>query len=70
MLHQAIWSSKVRETLKGHTGLVNSVAWSPDGKRLATASGDQTAKVWDAARGQELETLKGHTYDVRLWCKL
>jgi WD40 repeat protein len=33
-------------TLKGHSGSVNSVAWSPDGKRLATASGDQTAKVW------------------------
>ena len=38
-----------------------SVAWSPDGKRLATASEDKTAKVWDAASGQELLTLKGHT---------
>ena len=38
-----------------------SVAWSPDGKRLATGSEDQTAKVWDAASGQELLTLKGHS---------
>ena len=37
------------------------MAWSPDGKRLATASWDKTAKVWDAASGQELLTLKGHT---------
>ena len=38
-----------------------SVAWSPDGARLATGSWDGTAKVWDAAGGRELLTLKGHT---------
>jgi WD40 repeat protein len=35
-------------TLQGHTGPVYSVCFSPDGTRLATASEDQTAKVWDA----------------------
>lgn len=47
-------------TLRGHSGDVDSVAFSPDGKRLATASNDQTAKVWDAESGKELLTLRGH----------
>ncbi len=41
------------------------MAWSPDGTRLATGSWDGTAKVWDAAGGRELLTLKGHTSHVR-----
>ena len=51
-------------TLKGHSGTVYSVAFSPDGKRLATGSGDRTVKLWDAATGQELLTLKGHSDNV------
>ena len=37
------------------------MAFSPDGQRLASASCDETVKVWDAATGQEILTLKGHT---------
>ena len=40
------------------------MAFSPDGKRLASASRDETVKVWDAATGQETLTLKGHTGGV------
>jgi WD40 repeat protein len=47
-------------TLKGHTVHTEAVAFSSDGKRLATASPDGV-RVWDAATGQETLTLKWHT---------
>ena len=51
-------------TLKGHSDSVMSVAFSPDGRRIASASRDQTVKVWDAGSGQETLTLKGHSDSV------
>jgi hypothetical protein len=51
-------------TLYGHTNSVESVAFSPDGTRIATGSADQTAKVWDARTGRPQLELKGHTYGV------
>ncbi len=49
-----------KQTLAGHTKEVSSVAYSPDGLRMVTGSYDSTAKVWDAATGQELFALTGH----------
>ena len=41
-------------TLKGHTGQVYTVAFSPDGKRVASGSSDRLVKIWDAATGSEV----------------
>ncbi len=48
-----------------HTDIVLDAAFSPDGKRVVTASSDDTARVWDAETGQSLVELRGHTGLVR-----
>jgi WD domain, G-beta repeat len=48
-----------------HNDAIFSVAFSPDGKRLAAGSHDGTVKLWDASTGEELRTLKGHSDSVR-----
>ena len=45
----------------GHRFGVDSVAFSPDGRTLASGSHDKTIKLWDAATGQALRTLAGHS---------
>ena len=44
-------------TLRGHSNSIPALAFSPDGKTLASGSMDQTVKLWDAATGKEIETI-------------
>jgi WD40 repeat protein len=50
--------------LKGHTALVYHLAFSPDGKLLATAGFDNVVKLWEWPSGKEVRTLSGHTGPV------
>ena len=47
-------------TLVGHAGFVRSVAFSPDGTRIAAGGGDYAARVWDAQTGLEIAAFRGH----------
>ena len=60
----AAQEAKLRKTLKAHAFGVYSVAFSPDGKILASGSRDETIKLWDVKTGKELATLKGHPEGV------
>ena len=59
---------KTGPTLEGHTDAVMSVAWSADGKWLATGSQDKTARLWLWPEGKELKLFKDHSDAVTRVC--
>jgi WD40 repeat protein len=59
----ALWKRatiKSLDILRAHRGKVYGVAFSPDGKRLASASADRTVLLWDVTASQVWATLRGH----------
>lgn len=61
-----MWSLKLQK-LEGHTSWVNAVAFSQDGSLLASASHDQTVRLWNPATGQEIQKLGNVGYNTRLF---
>jgi WD40 repeat protein len=62
-----VWDTKTDQrvaTLEGHQGFITDVTFSPDGKLLASASGDQTIKLWNTDTWQVEDTLLGHRDEV------
>ena len=59
------FSPSALQALQGHKSTVWGVAFSPDGKRLASGSEDWTIRLWDVATGAALQALKGHKGCVR-----
>jgi WD40 repeat protein len=53
------WGKEIA-VLTGHEDVVVSASFSPDGARIVTASGDKTARVWNAASGKQIAAFKGH----------
>ncbi|AGY58671.1 AAA family ATPase [Gloeobacter kilaueensis] len=57
-------NGSTKKTLKGHTGVVTSLAFSPDGAILASSSEDQTAKLWRIHDSKLIANLQGHNREV------
>jgi WD40 repeat protein len=57
-------TGRVLVSLKGHEDLVSSVAFSPDGKTIASGGEDGTLKLWNISTGKEVFTLKAHQSNV------
>ncbi|NPD91379.1 eIF2A-related protein [Xylanibacter muris] len=62
-----IWeveTGKIIKTLEGHSGIIHSVVFSPDGERIVTTSEDKTIRIWDTKNGECINVLEGHKSDV------
>jgi eukaryotic-like serine/threonine-protein kinase len=52
--------------LRGHEGFISVMAFSPDGRRLASGSADKTIRLWELATGKDMAVLRGHEEPI-LW---
>ncbi len=63
-LQNILLNIRERNQFQGDQDVVSSVAFSPDGKTLASASTDKTIKLWNVNTGKEISTLTGHESEV------
>ena len=74
MINPAFAAELPSKTLSGHADRVFAISFSPGGRTIATASADNTIRIWDVESGEVLKILEGHEGDVtavvfsnRLW---
>ncbi|EKM56000.1 uncharacterized protein PHACADRAFT_53122, partial [Phanerochaete carnosa HHB-10118-sp] len=67
MVLSGLWQNWDTSTLaiEGHSDTVIAMCFSPDGRRIVSASWDKTVKLWDAVTGSHLHTLEGHEDAIR-----
>ncbi|RYZ81300.1 MAG: hypothetical protein EOP04_24255, partial [Proteobacteria bacterium] len=56
----------IQHELKGHTGTIKGLAWSPDGTILITSASDHTIRLWDWQAGRSMRTRKTQVGGSRL----
>ena len=64
LLPMKVATAQLKATFEGHTDIVSSVAFRPNGVMLASASWDQTVRLWNVKTGRLRHTLTGHTAEI------
>ena len=57
-------SPAILSTYQGHSSVVYVVAWSPDGKQLASAGNDRTVQIWNSTTGKRIVTYRGYSDSI------